>query len=235
VFATAVTDFWLRGVSPAARADRVHAVVDPTLTDERSVSLMTVADGPRVLALSPDRSAELGIAHGDEREPSHVVAALDAAGVVLNDPDHIFHFSAADAHALVEQPLHPGVRALSLADQAAFDVFTATAPEADADEAFVELDHWLVFGCFDDDVLVGAASMYPWDGSTLADTGVLTLPDYRGRGFAAATVRALSAEALRRGCEPQYRCQVDNVGSIAVAGAAGLARFGTWEVILPAD
>lgn len=213
----------------------MHAVVDPTRTDERSVSLMTVAKGPRVLALSPERSAELGIAHGDEREPSHVAAALDAAGVVLNDPDHIFHFSVTDAHALVEQPLHPGVRALSLADQAAFDVFTATAPEADADEAFVELDHWLVFGCFVDDVLVSAASMYPWDGSPLADTGVLTLPDYRGRGFAAATVRALSAEALRRGFEPQYRCQVDNVGSIAVARAAGFASFGTWDVILPAD
>ncbi len=235
MFATAVTDSWLRGVSPAARVDRVHAVVDPTLTDERSVSLMTVAGGPSVLAVSPERASAVGVRHGDELEHARVRAAVLEAGVTLNDPDVVFHFSVADAHALAAQPARPGVRALTLDDQAEFDRFTADAPDDDVDEAFVELDHWLVFGCFADDVLVSAASMYPWDGSTLADTGVLTLPDYRGRGYAAATVRALSAEALRLGLEPQYRCQVDNVGSIAVARAAGLARFGTWEVILPAD
>lgn len=235
MFSTVVTDFWLRGVSLSARPDRVHVVVDATLTESRSVSLLAVAEGPRVVAVSPARATELGVAHGDERDPDQVTSALLAAGITLNDPDDVFHFSAADADALVAESARPGVRALTRDDQRAFDRFIAAAPDDDADEAFVELDNWLVFGCFVDDTLVSAASMYPWDGSTLADTGVLTLPDHRGRGYAAATVRALSAEALRRGYEPQYRCQVDNVGSVAVARSAGLTRFGTWEVVLPAD
>jgi predicted GNAT family acetyltransferase len=155
--------------------------------------------------------------------------------VTLNDPDDIFHFSVAEARVLITETPRQGVRALTVDDQVAFDRFIDAAPEDDVDEAFVDLDHWLVFGCFVDDVLVSAASMYPWDDSTLADTGVLTLPDYRGRGYAAATVRALSAEALRRGYEPQYRCQVDNLASVAVARSAGLTLFGTWEVVLPAD
>lgn len=235
MFSPVVYDFWMRGVDLSARRDGVHVVVDATLTESRSVSLLAVAEGPRVLAVSPARATELGVAHGDELDLEQVTAALLAAGITLNDPDDVFHFVAADARALVAEPARQGVRALTIDDRAEFDRFTATAPDDDVDEAFVELDHWLVFGCFVDDVLVSAASMYPWDDSTLADTGVLTLPDYRGRGYAAATVRALSAEALRRGYEPQYRCQVDNLGSVAVARSAGLTRFGPWKVILPAD
>ena len=235
MFSPVVYDFWMRGVDLSAPRDGVHVVVDATLTESRSVSLLAVAEGPRVLAVSPARATELGVAHGDELDLDQVTSALRAAGITLNDPDDVFHFVAADARALVAEPVRPGVRALTIDDRAEFDRFAATAPEDDVDEAFVELDHWLVFGCFVDDKLVSAASMYPWDDSTLADTGVLTLPDHRGRGYAAATVRALSAEALRRGYEPQYRSQVDNLASVAVARSARLSLFGTWEVVLPAD
>ncbi|MNW69357.1 hypothetical protein D3C74_483430 [compost metagenome] len=41
--------------------------------------------------------------------------------------------------------------------------------------------------------------------------------------------------ALSRGLEPQYRCQLDNVASVALAAASGLALFGTWEVPTPED
>lgn len=92
-------------------------------------------------------------------------------------------------------------------------------------------DHWLVFGTFVDDRLAAVASMYPWRDTHLADLGVLTLPANRGRGFAKATVRALSAAALNRGYEPQYRCQLDNVASAALAHSAGFERFATWDVI----
>jgi predicted GNAT family acetyltransferase len=99
------------------------------------------------------------------------------------------------------------------------------------DDAFVELGHWLVMGTFADGRLVCAASMYPWRGTHLADVGVITLPGYRGRGLGRRTVRALSARALAEGYEPQYRCQLDNMPSAALARAAGFAQFGTWNVI----
>jgi predicted GNAT family acetyltransferase len=88
-----------------------------------------------------------------------------------------------------------------------------------------------VFGTFVEGELVAAASMYPWSGTVLADLGVVTRPDVRGRGMARATVRAMSAAALDSGHEPQYRCQLDNTASVALAASAGFVRFGEWEVI----
>lgn len=62
---------------------------------------------------------------------------------------------------------------------------------------------------------------------------MLTLPPFRGRGHARAVVRAIGRHAFERGYEPQYRCQLDNYASAAVAAAAGLTVFGTWEVVSP--
>jgi hypothetical protein len=48
-----------------------------------------------------------------------------------------------------------------------------------------------------------------------------------------AFVRAACRYAYARGLEPQYRCQRDNAASLALAAAAGLTWFGTWEVVAP--
>lgn len=77
--------------------------------------------------------------------------------------------------------------------------------------------------------------MYPWRETRLADLGVITLPAFRGRGLATRTVRAISAQAIADGYEPQYRCQLDNAASIALAAAAGFARFGEWDVMTSDD
>jgi hypothetical protein len=47
--------------------------------------------------------------------------------------------------------------------EAAFAEFQAAAIEQDLDDAYVELDHCLTFGAFQQNRLVAAASMYPWD------------------------------------------------------------------------
>jgi len=101
------------------------------------------------------------------------------------------------------------------------------------DDAYVELDHWAVFGTFEQDRLVGAASAYPWQDAQIADVGVLTLAPFRGRGHARRVVREICKYVYGQGYEPQYRCQLDNLASAAVAKAAGLTLFGTWEVISP--
>ena len=46
-------------------------------------------------------------------------------------------------------------------------------------------------------------------------------------------MRAISRYACEQGYEPQYRCQTDNLASVALAKTAGLTLFGTWEVISP--
>ncbi|WP_244590783.1 GNAT family N-acetyltransferase [Xenorhabdus hominickii] len=64
----------------------------------------------------------------------------------------------------------------------------------------------------------------------IADTGVLTLESFRGKGHARKVVRAISKYAYIQGYEPQYRCQIDNFASSALARAAGLKLFGKWEI-----
>ena len=59
-------------IRPAERADAA-------LTEARSVSFLTVAEGPRVLALSPARATELGVVNGDELDLDQVTSALRAS------------------------------------------------------------------------------------------------------------------------------------------------------------
>ncbi len=143
----------------------------------------------------------------------------------------MFYLPVEEHASVLAETADGHTRRLTEEDVDAFAALAAAAPENDLDEAFVELDHWLVFGTFVEGRLAAAASMFPWRGTRLADLGVITLPEYRGRGLARATVLAMAAEALDRGYEPQYRCQLDNAPSVALALASGFRRFGEWTVI----
>ncbi len=210
-------------------------MVDPALSANRSVSLLRVEDGPAILALSPTRAGDLDLSDGECVDDAELAARIERAGVSLTDPDNVFYLALNEQAALRGEACGAGTRELTGDDAEAFAAFAAEAPPAELDEAYVELDHWLVFGTFVDDRLVCAASMYPWSGTRLADLGVITLPGFRGLGVGRATVRALSAAALARGYEPQYRCQLDNVASVGLARASGFALFGRWEVIDTAE
>jgi predicted GNAT family acetyltransferase len=195
------------------------------------VSLLHVAGGPTIVSLSAARAKEFALSDGECVEDADLSARIERAGVFLHDPDYLFYLALDEQAVLNGETWPAGTRQLTDRDSAVFDEFTAQAPDDELDEAFVELDHWMVFGTFVDDNLVCAASMYPWRGTQLADLGVITLPEFRGRALGRATVRAMSAAALARGYEPQYRCQLDNVASVALARAAGFSLFGEWEVI----
>ncbi|WP_255412777.1 GNAT family N-acetyltransferase [Elizabethkingia sp. YR214] len=61
--------------------------------------------------------------------------------------------------------------------------------------------------------------------------GVLTLPNYRGKGHARNLVHTICKYTLQQGYEPQYRCQIDNHASVALAAASGLTLYGKWDLI----
>ena len=145
----------------------------------------------------------------------------------------MFYFADADKGALLQEDHAGTVRRLTEHDGAVFAAFESSASEQDRDDAYVELDHWAVFGSFEQERLVCAASMYPWENAQIADLGVLTLVPFRGKGHARTVVRAICKHAYEQGYEPQYRCQLDNHASASVAKAAGLTLFGRWEVISP--
>lgn len=233
MFSDRVLAHWIPGGLAGAADHRVAISVDPLLSANRSVSVLHVDDGSTVLSLTPRWAEELAVTDGDRVDEAVLAERIDGSTVSLNDPDHLFYWSLRDQAALQDDGRNPAARQLTAADAPAFARFTSRAPEVELDEAFVELDHWLVFGTFVRDELVCAASTYPWSESQLADLGVITLPGFRGRGLGRQTVRAISAAVLRRGYEPQYRCRLDNTASVALAHAAGLTHFGRWEVIDP--
>ena len=225
MFSTTVTDYWLP-VEPAPVGD-LRVLVDDALPENRALMVLQPVGRGGILTLTGDLARRLdlqGAAVGNDV----LAERLADAGIRLNGADHLYYLPAAEQRF---DTVDTDTRVLTEADAPAFTVFAATAPEDDLDEAFVELDHWLVVGTFVDGRLASAASMYPWRDTRLADLGVLTLPEFRGRGLARSTVRAISALALERGYEPQYRCQLDNAGSVALAESAGFARFATWDVI----
>lgn len=236
MFSSTVTDHWLPGPArPRSSADSLLVVVDDALPDNRRVQVLQLDGAGGILTLTSAVARELGLTDGAEIARSGLPGALADAGTELNGADHLFYFPVAEQETLTAEPRGVDVRRLTEADTALFEAFAAAAPEDDLDEAFVELDHWLVFGAFAGDRLVAAASMYPWTGTTLADLGVITLPEFRGQGHGRRVVRALSAAALEQGHEPQYRCQLDNDASVALARSARLARFGSWDVVKPEE
>ena len=234
-FSPVVVDSWALPAADGENRLTVLVRVQPSPSAGDAISYLRVVDGPGVLALSPASAEALALSDGDRLDPATLDARLRNAGVVLHDPDHVFHLLLDAQEVLRAEPTSAGTRRLTAHDTALFEAFTAEAPKSDLDDAFVELDHWLVVGTVMDNRLVSAASMYPWRGTRLADLGVITLPAFRGRGIGRATVRAISAAALELGYEPQYRCQHDNAASIALARAAGFAVLGDWRTSLTED
>ncbi|GLI26170.1 putative acetyltransferase [Agromyces rhizosphaerae] len=230
-FSATVTDFW--GVPPAATGatDAYRVIVDPELRTDLLLTLLDVVDGPLVATLSPATAERLRVADGESVGRAELRSRLDDAGLELNGADLVSYLTLEARRSVAAPPPAPGTRALTAADVSEFARFSADAPEDDLDEAYVELDHWVALGTFVDGRLVAAASMYPWRDSTVADIGVITLPEHRGRGLGRRLVQAIAAEALARGHEPQYRHQAGNAASAALARSAGFARFAEWDVV----
>jgi RimJ/RimL family protein N-acetyltransferase len=237
MFSRTVTEHWLpRDVAvDDVAVGECRVVIDDSLPATRSLTILEPVVGGGIIRLTAARAASLELTGGQTVGGSALRSALEAENVRMNGADHLFYLPV-DEHAVARSEVaSEGTRQLTSEDAEPFAQFADLAPADEMDEAFVELDHWLVFGTFVDGQLVSAASMYPWNGTRLADLGVITLPEHRGRGLARRTVRAISARALSDGYEPQYRCQLDNLPSIALARASGFVPFGTWDVVASDD
>src|SRR5699024_7434736 len=137
--------------------------------------------------------------------------------------DQIFYYNAEQLDVVKDLPKLYLIRPLTQDDQQIFDEFCQKIPIEDLENAFVALDHWLVYGVFVYGELVASASMYAWDKDEhkIADVGVVTLPEFRQQGHAKRLIRSISQAAILQGYEPQYRCQLDNFNSLALAQSSG--------------
>ncbi|KTC44200.1 hypothetical protein AO265_33305 [Pseudomonas sp. ABAC61] len=235
LFATTVYDYWQsRFLAPEGlRADGGFSVrINPELEEESRLMLLQTPGGSQAV-LTPGLAQVIGLHQAAVHSEDEFLARVAQAGISLNGADHVFYFPRQRHAELLGDTALGDTRALSAADGQLFAGFQSLASEDDLDNAYVELDHGVVLGAFDQGRLVAAASLYAWDESLLADLGVLTLEAFRGRGHARRLVRAICRHALAQGQEPQYRCQTDNLASVALARAAGLEPFGQWLVISP--
>lgn len=237
LYSPTINAFWhapfLEG-EVVSRDDHLTVVANAKLDSDRRVMVLRKADGMVHAVLTPELLEILGPLDPQVISEPLLREKMLEANILLHGADYVFHFTEANKLALFHDAPQAHVRQLSLTDdEAVFTHFQSLASEQDLDDAYVELDHWAVFGSFENDRLVCAASMYPWSGEKTADLGVLTLPTHRGMRLARGLVRAISRYAVEQGYEPQYRCQTDNAASVSLAKSAGLALFGTWEVVSP--
>ncbi|AZZ92505.1 GNAT family N-acetyltransferase [Hahella sp. KA22] len=241
VFSSTIMDFWMTPFTKGEvllQTGSLTVIANAALPEERRLMVLELSDGRVMAVMTPVMADKLGFYQLDALSTTALRQALQDTGVALHGADEIFYFSAQDKAKLMQETTEGDIRPLNIEDEAVFAEFQASATEQDLDDAYVELDHWEVCGAFIDDSLVCAASMYPWDSypgdhTRIADLGVLTLPPFRGKGYARKVVRAICRRASERGYEPQYRCQFDNQASASLAKAAGLTWFGKWEVISP--
>ncbi|WP_347218276.1 GNAT family N-acetyltransferase [Chryseobacterium sp.] len=161
------------------------------------------------------------------------VSILEHKEILLYGADYIFHFPEEEKKHILNLNVPENIRPLTEEDAEYFSVFESLSTEEDLDGAFVELDHWKVYGIFENLQLVAATSMYPWQDTQLSDIGVITLDQFRGKGYAQQAVQVISKAALQEGYEPQYRCQLDNTASVALAKKLNLSLFAKWNFIAP--
>ncbi|WP_054308085.1 GNAT family N-acetyltransferase [Mesorhizobium sp. 1M-11] len=235
LFSQEIVDFWKK---PFADGEVLYEdqtlllTVNPALGEDERVTVLETVHGKVLVALTPEMAARANLSRQQELSEVIFRGKLDEAGIRLHGADYLFYFRESERAALAQESID-AARQLSQRDEAVFAAFQAAATEQDLDDAYVELNHWAVFGAFEEECLVSAASAYPWSGSKLADIGVLTLVPFRGRGHARKAVRALSRYAFGQGYEPQYRCQTDNLASTALAKACGLTLFGKSQYVSP--
>lgn len=116
------------------------------------------------------------------------------------------------------------VRNLNAGDAIALTTMQTACSEADRQEAAVGIDNAVVTGVFDDNqYLVSAASMFELGG--FADIGVITHPDYRGKGLGRAAVSFLVEQIIGANQIAQYRHNIQNVGSARVAEVLGFRKI----------
>ncbi|MFG0216563.1 GNAT family N-acetyltransferase [Brevibacillus porteri] len=237
VFSQTITDFW-RGQffnGDVLYTDEFFTVaINPELDEDSRVMVLETSDGRVMTVLTPALADKVGLSQQQDLSESIFRQKLNESGVTLHGADYLFYFSEADKNVMLQENLEGDLRRLTERDEVVFSEFESSASEQDLDDAYVELDHWAVFGSFEQNRLTSAASMYLWEEDVqIADLGVLTLPSFRGKGHARKVVRSICKYAYGQGYEPQYRCQLDNHASTALAKAAGFTLFGKWEVISP--
>ncbi|MDM1396811.1 GNAT family N-acetyltransferase [Myroides odoratimimus] len=214
--------------------DEVFTLVsNPALDELYKVMILEMTNKHTMAVVTPMVAEVLKLRELEEYSINALREAISTCKLELHSPDYIYYLVDNKVPQIISSVDGIVIRPLFIeTDKEAFRQFESVCSEEDLDGAYVSLKHWIVYGAFDGDRLVGAVSVYPWEETKLADIGVITDDAYRGRRIATRLVQAICLEVIDRGHVPQYRCQTDNDTSIALAKAVGFTLFGQWEALV---
>jgi len=235
LFSQTITNYWLElFYGETFNGDDAFTIaINSDLSENRRAMILETYDGRVLAVLTPMLAEKMAITQHQDLSELDFREKLKDAGVMLHSADYLFYFTDLEKDQLLKESLESNLRKLTKEDKTVFAEFQSAASKPDLDVAYVELDHWAVYGSFEQEQLVSAASAYPWGNAKIADIGILTLPPYRGKGHARKVVRSISKYIYGQGYEPQYRCSLDNHESASLAKASGFTLYGKWEVISP--
>ncbi|WP_060875631.1 GNAT family N-acetyltransferase [Myroides odoratus] len=232
-FSTIVNAYWQlqTGITIAFKNDSYCVFLNEDLDKDYEIMIVEGAQKENWVIMRLDLLKRLGKENIEKLDFVEFKRVLEKHHILLHGADYVFYFSAKEKNSMKNLVCSANIRALTKEDASYFAKFEASATAQDLDDAAVALDHWKVYGAFEGNQLVAVASMYPWDeGSLIGDMGVLTLPSYRGKGYAKKVIEMMSQSALAEGYEPQYRCQLDNSASVGLAKKLNLDLFALWNV-----
>ena len=90
-----------------------------------------------------------------------------------------------------------------------------------------KVDKGFFFGYIIDDELVALcdAPDMPYMEGYIQHTGIVTLPEYRRKGYAKLCAALATHHHIQSGIVPQWECALDNIASIQVAKSIGYKEF----------
>ena len=181
LFSQTITNYWealfLNG--DVLYSDEFFTIViNPELSENRRVMVLKTYDGRVMAVMTPALADKLAISQQPDMSEPVFRRKLNEAGVTLHGSDHLFYFTESNKNVLLHENLEGNLRQLTEQDNMVFSTFQSSASKPDLDVAYVELDHWAVFGSFEQNRLVSAASAYPWGNAQIADIGILTLSPF---------------------------------------------------------
>lgn len=154
-------------------------------------------------------------------------ALLKEHRIRLSAPDHVYYGITPAATTIPKE--NWTMRLLTKGDKLLFENFCHNINGLDIDNAWVELEHWAVFGLFVNGTLACTCSLNPWDDTEIADIGVLTHPTRRGQGLAKCLIHFAHQQIAQQHYVLQYRTQHQNKASVALAHSLSLQLYALWE------
>lgn len=121
-------------------------------------------------------------------------------------------------------------REITADDEEAFLAFVQACDPADIRNSGMEWGRAPIIGVFEGDVLASVAN-YQVRADSIAHIGIVTRPDYRGKGLAKKAVSHITALALNLSYGVQYQTLMTNGAAIALCRQLGFYNFAQTIVV----